>query len=107
MKSIVFYIGSLSRGGAERVIVNLAEFFFSQGYQVTIVTKMKEKTEYEVSEGIHRILADIEGEEISSSRIKNLYRRIFKLRNIFKQIHPDCIVSFIGKNNFMSIVLWI
>ena len=56
MKSIVFYIGSLSRGGAERVIVNLAEFFFSQGYQVTIVTKMKEKTEYEVSEGIHRIL---------------------------------------------------
>ena len=103
MKSIVFYIGSLSRGGAERVIVNLAEFFFSQGYQVTIVTKMKEKTEYEVSEGIHRILADIEGEEISSGRIKNLYRRIYKLRNIFKQIQPDCIVSFIGKNNFMSI----
>ena len=45
-RKIAFYIGSLDKGGAERVITNLAEYFFSKGYEVTMVTKMKEKEEY-------------------------------------------------------------
>ena len=101
--SIIFYIGSLSRGGAERVIVNLAEYFHANDYHVTIVTKMREKVEYDVSDGIDRVIADITEEEITGSRLLNLYRRIKKLRNIFKQIHPEHIVSFIGKNNLMAI----
>lgn len=102
-KSIVFYIGSLCMGGAERVIVNLAAYFRSCGYKVTIVTKLQDEDEYPVPEGITRILADITGDEISNNRIVNLYRRIMKLRNIFKQLSPDYIVSFIKKNNFMAI----
>lgn len=102
-KSIVFYIGSLCRGGAERVIVNLAAYFCEQRYRVTIVTKEQDTDEYPVPEGVTRILADIIGDEISSSRITNLCRRIRKLRNIFKQLEPDYIVSFIKKNNFMAI----
>lgn len=102
-KSIAFYIGSLSRGGAERVIVNLAEYFRDCGYCVTIVTKEQDTVEYPVPEGVTRILADITGDEISTSRMANLYRRIAKLRNIWKQIGPDYIVSFIKKNNFMAI----
>ena len=102
-KSIVFYIGSLCMGGAERVIVNLAAYFRSCGYTVTIVTKLQDEDEYPVPDGVTRILADITGNEISSNRIVNLYRRIAKLRNIFKQLSPDYIVSFIKKNNFMAI----
>lgn len=103
-KSIAFYIGSLSRGGAERVIVNLAEYFQKEGYRVTIVTKLQDEIEYPVPEGVTRILADITGDEIGKNRPVNLYRRIRKLRNIWKQLQPDCIVSFIKKNNFMAIV---
>ena len=102
-KSIVFYIGSLSRGGAERVIVNLAAYFHDCGYRVTIVTKEQDTVEYPVPEGVARILADITEDEISRNRVANLYRRIKKLRNIFKQLAPDYIVSFIKKNNFMAI----
>lgn len=102
-KSIAFYIGSLSRGGAERVIVNLAAYFRSCGYKVTIVTKLQDDSEYPVPEGVTRIFADITGDEISSNRIANLYRRITKLRKIWKQIRPNYIVSFIKKNNFMAI----
>ncbi|MBO5486161.1 MAG: glycosyltransferase [Eubacterium sp.] len=102
-KSIAFYIGSLSRGGAERVIVNLAEYFHSSGYRVTIVTKLQDEVEYPVPEGVTRILADITGDEISKNRITNLYRRIARLRRIWKQLRPDHIVSFIKKNNFMAI----
>lgn len=102
-KKIAFYIGSLSMGGAERVIVNLAAYFHSCGYKVTIVTKEQDSDEYPVPEGVTRILADIVGEEISNNRLLNLYRRIAKLRNIWKQLKTDYIVSFIKKNNFMAI----
>ncbi len=102
-KSIAFYIGSLSRGGAERVIVNLAAYFRDCGYCVTIVTKEQDSVEYPVPEGVSRILADITGGEISKNRIANLYRRIAKLRKIWKELQPNYIVSFIKKNNFMAI----
>ena len=102
-KRVVFYLGSLAKGGAERVITNLAEFFNRQNWEVTIVTKEKADEEYEISDQIKRVIADIEGDEISGSRIKNLSRRIKKLRRILNEINPDIVVSFIGKNNFMAI----
>lgn len=102
-KRIVFYIGSLAKGGAERVITNLAEHFFRSGYSVFIVTKLLEDDEYAISEGITRIIADITPEEETDSRIRNLYRRIRKLHRIFKEVNPDLIVSFIGKNNLMAV----
>lgn len=107
-KTIAFYIGSLSKGGAERVVVNLAEYFYRIGYQVYIVTKLKEEDEYGISEGIQRIIADLTEEEIISNRacfyrLRNFFARINKLKRIWKQIAPDVIVSFIKKNNFMAL----
>ena len=62
-KSIAFYIGGLCLGGAERVICNLAEYFYSEGYRVTMVTKVRDEKEYELNPGIRRIIADITPEE--------------------------------------------
>lgn len=42
------YIGSLQKGGAERVMCNLADFFFEEGYQVTLVTTYLAPEEHEV-----------------------------------------------------------
>jgi len=103
MKKIVFYLGSLCTGGAERVIVNLSEFLAKEGWNVTIVTKLRDTEEYVHSDNITRIIADITEEEITDSRAKNLYLRLKKLRKIWKEINPDLIVSFIVKNNFMAI----
>ena len=102
-KTIAFYIGSLTRGGAEHVMVNLSSYFCARGYNVYLVTKLIEEPEYDVPEGVTRILADITKDEESDSRILNLYRRISKLRNIWKDIKPDIIISFIRKNNLMAI----
>lgn len=101
--TIAFYIGSLCIGGAERVITNLANFFNSNGYTVYMVTKLRDEEEYELDDGIVRIIADIQGDEITGSRVRNLYRRIYKLQDIWKRIHPDIIVSFIRKNNLMAL----
>ncbi|MDD3661276.1 MAG: glycosyltransferase [Lachnospiraceae bacterium] len=103
MKQIAFYIGSLSKGGSERTFVNLAEYFYEQGYQVTIVTQYKKENEYTYSEGIERILSDLTEEETGKSRIMNFIGRYRKLRRIWKQIKPDVILSCIGKNNLMSV----
>ena len=103
-KTIAFYIGSLSKGGAERVMTNLAAYFHSQDFRVYLVTKeIDESGEYEVPQGVTRIMADIEGDEISKSRVKNLFARIGKLKKIWKEIKPDVIISFIRKNNLMAI----
>ena len=102
-KSIAFYIGGLCIGGAERVICNLAEYFYGEGYRVTMVTKVRDEKEYELNPGIRRIIADITPEEETGSRIRNLFARIAKLKRIWKEVKPDVIVSFIRKNNLMAI----
>lgn len=103
-KKILFYIGSLAKGGAERVLVNLAEYFVSKDYEVTILTKCKDKEEYAISDGIHRIPYDLSEEEAKVNRINKFGVRIKKLRKIFSEEKPDVIVSFLGKNNFLSVM---
>ena len=105
-KHIAFYIGSLHKGGAERVFVNLAEFFRREGYRVTMVTQYRypDEEEYSLPQGIKRVLSDLTTEELNSRRIVNLYRRIHKLHRIWKTEKPDMVLSCIGKNNFMAIV---
>jgi len=103
-KKIAFYISSLAKGGAQRVILNLTKSLLTKGYKVTLVTTAFVENEYELPEGAKRIISDIQGEEITSNRISNLKNRFGKLRNIWKEEKPDVIVSFIGKNNFMAIL---
>ena len=101
-KHIAFYIGSLNKGGAERVFVNLADYFVSRGYRVTMVTQYKKENEYDLPAGVDRIISDITKEE-ESGRITNFIRRFTKLRRIFREISADVVLSTIGKNNFMAL----
>lgn len=101
-KKIAFYIGSLTKGGAERVITGLAEYFYAKGYQVWMITKFRADIEYTLSEGITRVIADLTKEE-EKGRISNFFNRTLKLRKIIKDIHPDVVVSFIGKSNLRAI----
>lgn len=103
-KKIMFYISSLAKAGAQRVILNLTESLLKNGHKVYIVTTMVAEDEYPLPEGAKRIVSDIQEEEITSNRIVNLKKRFCKLRNIWKKGNPDIIISFIGKNNFMALL---
>lgn len=105
-RHIAFYIGSLRKGGAERVFVNLADFFRNEGYQVTMVTQYRypDEEEYVLPSQIKRVLSDLNSEELSNSRIVNFLRRVTKLHRIWKKERPDLVLACIGKNNFMTIV---
>ncbi|SFC76718.1 glycosyltransferase [Butyrivibrio sp. YAB3001] len=133
---IAMYIGSLQKGGAERVMVNLAQFFHSQGHKITLVTTYLASEEYQVEHaawkvvpagkeggilacdtdenpvwvdpnggekgGIDRVFSALLKEE-QKSRAQNLKLRSDKLKKIWKDINPDIILSFIGKNNIMAL----
>lgn len=101
---IAFYIGSLRKGGAERVFVNLADYFRREGYEVVMVTQYRFEEEYDLPVGVGRVLSDIREEEVTRSRVRNFFRRLNKLHMIWKEQKPDLVLSCIGKNNFMAVV---
>lgn len=97
-------ISSLMKGGSERVMCNLADYFVQQGHRVTLVTQYQREDEYPLNPKVKRILSQITEEEMGSNRISNFIRRFQKLRNIWKVEKPDVVLVFIGKNNFMALL---
>lgn len=102
--TVALYISSMRRGGAERVIANLARHLSQRGYRVVLVTTHKVENEYEVPETVKRLISEPLAEELCGGRIKNFFVRFRKLRAIWKQEKPDVILSFIGKNNMMALL---
>ena len=103
-KHIVLFISALRKGGAERVMVNLADYLHRNGVRVTLVTQYICEEEYALPAGIPRILSEITPQEETGSRSGDFLARYRKLRRIFRELAPDCILSFIGKNNIMTLL---
>ncbi len=103
-KKIMLYCSSLVKGGTERVVVNLAGYLAAHGMQVVLVTQYCHQDEYELPGGVNRIQSELTEEEKTSKRVGNFFARLRKLRGIIKEERPGCILSFIGKNNFMALL---
>ena len=99
---IAFYINSISNGGAERVIVNLANFCSRKGLKVLLITSYRSKREYQLFDKIKRI--SLEDEEVRQNRLKRNFYRIIKLRKILKEELPEVLISFMAEANFRSII---
>ncbi|MDE6918033.1 MAG: glycosyltransferase [Lachnospiraceae bacterium] len=104
MKRIVLFISSLQKGGSERVMVNLAEYFHAQRYDVILVTQYRRENEYHVSPEIRRVCSEPDESMLQGGRIKNFIVRFSALRDIWKAYKPDVILSFLGKNNLMAVM---
>lgn len=103
MAKIVFYINSLAKGGAERVAVNLINYFHESGNEVVLVTSSVFVDEYEEPKGVRRIISEVEHGEITN-RVAYFWGRFRRIRKIWKKERPDMIVSFIGKVNLMALI---
>lgn len=103
MKKIALFISSLQKGGSERVMVNLAEYFYRNNYEVILVTQYKKEDEYEISPQIKRVYSEPDENKLNGGRIKNFITRFFTLRDIWKKYKPDIVLAFLGKNNLMAI----
>ena len=81
-KHIAMYIGSIGNGGAERVICNLAEFFFHEGYDVTIVTTYYADDEYSIKDACWK--RSIEPEEPDNYVEEQVLNTSEELRTVYR-----------------------
>lgn len=97
MKRILFVIGTLDNGGAERVVSLLAGELSRRGYEVSIITIINNKINYKLKEGVKVVQLDLKG-----SGIKRNFNRISALRKEIKK--NDVIISFLAIINMATLL---
>lgn len=95
-KRIVFFVGTLMEGGAERVISILSRKMHEQGFDVQILLYYDREIFYEIGSDIK--ITVVQKESGSSNSLKNLLwvRRFFKA-------NADVIISFLAPFNMMAL----
>lgn len=93
---VVFFIGTLGNGGAERVISILTRHLAEAGMPVEIVLYYDEVPFYEIHPDVR--ITYIERE----TKTKNLLKNILWLRRYFKK-NADLVVSFLAQFNMVAL----
>jgi GalNAc-alpha-(1->4)-GalNAc-alpha-(1->3)-diNAcBac-PP-undecaprenol alpha-1,4-N-acetyl-D-galactosaminyltransferase len=101
--NILFVSPTLSGGGAERVLTNMANYWAEKGRKVTIAVIISEEINYTIHTNIKVIGLDTY--KVSTHFIQGLIaniKRIRRLRRIIKQTKPDTIISFTTMCNIVA-----
>jgi glycosyltransferase involved in cell wall biosynthesis len=103
---LLIYIHSLENGGAERVVANLANYWTSIGWEVTVVTVAARATDFYVLDpGVGRVcleLADTRPDLLSCAL--RTVRRVRALRRILRRVRPEVAVSAMHTANVVLAV---
>lgn len=97
---ILFHINCLGRGGAERVVSVLSDYFAKDGNTVVVTTLWQDLEEYPLNKAVRRISVGLKAGEQNKGRIYKLLARFFRLRKAIKTEKPDIVVSFCASANF-------
>lgn len=103
LKKILFHIHCLEKGGAERVVSNLAGQFVENGYDVYIATEYTGEDEYVIDERINRVDVGLTAIQEKGNRISQFFSRIFNLRRMINRIDPDIVIAFARKANYRAL----
>lgn len=95
-EKIIFYLNSLSGGGAERTVVNIINNLNHKKYEVVLVLGTNKNNDY-----IHLISKNIKVKIINSSGILN---NLLKLRKCIIEEKPDLLFSTLNPNNLVLLV---
>ena len=100
---ISMFIGSLTGGGAERVICNLANFLIRNGHQVTIVTNVEAGGFYELDSRIRRYILLYDKEK--KNPLSNFFHCMKKLEKYVTENSSDHYVVFLPLTTVMLLSL--
>lgn len=99
---LLFYINTLSHGGAERVMSNLAIKFWENKNEVVFVTSFPVENGYELPSEIKNYF--LEKKCLNVGVVQRNITRTLKLRKIIKNEKPDVVISFLPEPNFRAII---
>lgn len=105
LMKILFVIHGLRSGGAERVLIMLANHLVTIGYQVSVLIFTIEEPFYDIHSSIKLIkIEHTSDKKVFFPKLKFIFARVNLLRKIFKNENPDIVISFITMMNIYSIV---
>lgn len=99
-RRIAFVLGSMGRGGAERVVSLLANEFATQGWAVHILTLLDDRVDYELHDGV-KVIPLCGG---GRSRVQQLPHWIYRVRQHVRSTKPEVVVSFVARVNIVTLV---
>ncbi len=88
---VIFCLELMYKGGAERVVCNLANYFVEHGNEVAIVVTKFEKQEYKLDNRVKLFVLD----KNSKKQMFRNAKRIRKLREVIKEFGPDLVFAFL------------
>ena len=101
---LLFFINSLSAGGAERVMAKLADFFVDEGHDVTLLTQTPVATDHYPTAAKRQ---SIEAGKVSRHPIdalRNNLRRLRRLRRAIEEVQPDAVLAFMPTANVLALM---
>lgn len=96
---ITFVISQLGGGGAERVVSLISGKLFELGHEVSLITLIKQPIVYPLSPGVRLIELNCR-----NSRITGTLKQVKILREKYKELRPDIIISFLPVVNMTAIL---
>lgn len=106
LRRIILVIYSLGRGGAQRILTELANHWTSAGHDVALVTFAPDPPSiYSLNREIQRIRLPAAG--TSASPLQAVFRNISTvrmLRSAFRAQRPDVILSFMTRANVLTLL---
>ena len=106
-RSIILVTGSMSCGGAERVMADMANYWADRGWQVTLATWSSPELQdfYALSQRISRVWLQSGARRGSDmSTFRSLVRQVLALRGLVREAKPDVVLSFIDVSNILTLL---
>lgn len=100
---VALVISSLALGGAQRLLLAMAEYWRKRGWQVVVVTLSAEVDDFfTVPVGVERVSLNLIGNSTSAvSGLWNNVRRILAIRRAIVYARPSAVVSFLDTTNVL------
>lgn len=100
-KRIVFFMGSMERGGAERVVSILSRYYCELGWSVDICMLLHNINKYPLDQRVSVI--DMSNETCKNVSLRNA-KMLIDIRRYIKEHTPDVVVPFLAKT---SALVWL
>ena len=91
---IAFCLGSLNKGGAERVVSNLSNYLINNGNEVIIIVTKLSEIEYKLDNRIKVYSLDDDNSENKGLLLRNI-RRLKKLKSILLNNNLNIVLAFL------------